>query len=62
MIIATVNMNINHCIIIVFWKGGNLMEQTFDFGFSKKEIEEIEEIGVHLIVHACEGGSEGWAG
>lgn len=38
------------------------MTQTFDFGFTQKEMEEIEEVSVYLCQHSCEGGVEGWAG
>ncbi len=38
------------------------MAQTLDFGFTEKEMAEIEEVSVYLSQHACEGGPEGWAG
>ena len=33
-----------------------------DFGFTEKELSEIEEASTYLSVHTCEGGSEAWAG
>ena len=33
-----------------------------DYGFTEKELSEIEEASIYLSVHACESGNEGWAG
>ena len=52
-----------YCVIIKsLRKEEPIMKETLDFGFTEKELDEIEEISVNLSLHACEGGSEGWAG
>lgn len=33
-----------------------------DFGFTERELNEIEEVSVYISQHVCEGGNEGWAG
>ncbi len=38
------------------------MTQTLDFGFTEKEIAQIEKESEYLSMSVCEGGSEGWAG
>ena len=33
-----------------------------DFGFTEKELSEIEEASIYLSVLTCESGNEGYAG